>query len=250
MLIVIEVCAIVATAVLGYLWIQQPAGNYEPWTVICGVTLTVIELVRRTRDKDSHSPKRSRTSRLLHWIEENGAEKPLSTVLPKALDLAQQIQDRELEHWVRLESYGYYLENGMRAAEIVPEYRTVGGRYVDQFNNVFQPTDPEFSFLNTYRIRSGIGQLEELARRDDMQNIRDDDMISLFRQHLRWEPVRFCFSPVEVVEVLSQIRNRLLERLMIIARRAESAASEADQRRDAAELRPQPDGTADVAPRG
>jgi len=88
MLIVIEVCAIVATAVLGYLWVQQPTGNYEPWTVICGVTLTIVELIRRKRDKVSHSPKHSRTSRLLHWIEENGVEKPLSQVLPKALDLA------------------------------------------------------------------------------------------------------------------------------------------------------------------
>lgn len=49
MLITLEVAAFVATAVFAILWIRDPSGNYEPWTVICGAVGMAIELIRRFR---------------------------------------------------------------------------------------------------------------------------------------------------------------------------------------------------------
>jgi hypothetical protein len=232
MLIAIESSAVLATAILSFLWLRHPGGSYEPWTVLCGVILSITELIRRSRDKNILSQSLSRSDRLLTWIEEKGTEKPLSQVLPRMLDLAQELHDDDLEHWVRLELYGYDPNGGMLEHEIVPEYRTVVGRYFDQFNREFQSIDQDLSFLNAYRIRYGVGKLEELAGRREMQNIRDGNMNDIFKEYLGWEPVRFCFSPVEVAGVLSQIRNRLLERSAVIARRIEEATvpSKAERR--------------------
>ncbi len=126
MLITLEIVAFIATAVLAVLWIREPNGNYEPWTVICGVVATVIELLRRIRGRKpsettriknlraGESVKKSKVEELTDWILKHGTEKELSKILPRALHLAQLINDHDLEHWIRMELYGYNTEGGMK----------------------------------------------------------------------------------------------------------------------------------------
>jgi hypothetical protein len=213
------------TAFLAVLWVLDPAGNYEPWTVISGSVCTGIEIYRRIRSRGQSEsvpptgpkPKRkSKAEEIIDWIQKYGTEKPLSQVLPRALQLAQLIRGRDLEHWVRMELYGYNREGGMTEQDAVPEYRAVTGRYLDQYNRILHIDDPELGFVNSYRFRYGVRILEELAQKTDMQNIRDEDMIQILRQHLNVDIFRFCFSPVELTGVLDYIRNRLLEKVGLI----------------------------------
>jgi hypothetical protein len=107
-LVTLEIIAFLATTVLAILWVRDPGGNYEPWTVICGVLFTGIELYRRFPTRSEGGSKRvSKPEELAHWIQKHGVEKPLSQVLPCALQLAQLLGDHDLEHWVRMELYGY-----------------------------------------------------------------------------------------------------------------------------------------------
>ncbi|MBU4427078.1 MAG: hypothetical protein KKB35_10135, partial [Proteobacteria bacterium] len=97
----------------------------------------------------------------------------------------------------------------MTEQDIVPEYREITGRYMDSYNRMLQiPSD-----LNGYRFRYGVRQLEDLAKKEKMQNSRDEGFIELLRRELNVDAFRFCFSPTEIVGVLDRIRNRLLEKV-------------------------------------
>ena len=114
---------------------------------------------------------------------------------------------------MRLELYGYSREGGMTEEDVVPEYRAVAGRWIDRFGHILDLSDyPDLAVVNEYRFRFGAAQLEELAARQDMQNITDDACISALRA-VGIEVVRFCFSPIEVRGVLDVIRNKLAEKV-------------------------------------
>jgi len=87
---------------------------------------------------------------------------------------------------------------------------------MDKYNRMLEIQDPNLHFVNGYRFRIGVRQLEELARKEKMQNIRDEDIIELLRRELSVDIFRFCFSPIEVVGVLDRIRNRLLEKINLV----------------------------------
>ncbi len=202
------------TGILAVLWVRNPTGNYEPWTVLCGVVAAGAEGYRRFRGRSKELPNQlSKPEELIRWIQEHGTEKPLSQVLPRALQLALLIKDPDLEHWLRMELYGYTQEGGMAEQDTVPEYREITGRYMDEYNRMLQIQDPRFDFVNGYRFRLGVRQLEEIAGKSEMQNIRDEDFVELLRQELQVNVHRFCFSPTEVVGVLDRVRNRLMERI-------------------------------------
>jgi len=222
-LITIEVIAFLATAALATLWICDPGGNYEPWTVVCGLVSVGVELYRGflTRSEGEPEPL-TRSGELLHWIQEHGVEKPLGQILPRALQLAQLLGNESLEHWVRMELYGYTQEGGMTEQDVVPKYREVTGRYMDQYNQMLHVDNPKLAFVNTYRLRYGVRQLEELASKTEMQNVRDEKFIRLLREELHVDVFRFCFSPIEVTGVLDHIRNRLLEKVNRIEWRPEA----------------------------
>ena len=213
-LTILEIIALLVTTAFAIMWVRDASGNYEPWTVICGVLTGGIEVYRRIRARSEGSSKRtSRLEELIRWIQDQGVEKPLSQVLPRALQLSQLLGDHDLEHWVRMELYGYTQEGGMTEKDAVPEYREVTGRYMDEHNRMLHIENPALHFVNGYRFRYGVRQLEELASKGNMQNIRDEDCIELLRRELHVDVFRFCFSPTELVGVLDRIRNRLLERI-------------------------------------
>lgn len=87
---------------------------------------------------DHNAKQKARVEGLQHWIRTNGAEKPLSQILPRALELAQLVEDRDFEHWVRMELFGYNREGRMNENDVVPEYRQVTGRHLDQAGQMLQ----------------------------------------------------------------------------------------------------------------
>ena len=99
--------------------------------------------------------------------------------------------------------------------DVVPEYRAVTGRWMDQFDRMMDFShQPDLSIVNEYRFRFGVAKLEELASKQEMQNIADQNWINLMREHMGVKVIRFCFSPIEVRGVLDTIRNKLAEMVL------------------------------------
>jgi len=213
MIIIVEIVALIITVILAILWIRDPRGNYEPWTVICGVVTVGSEIVRRLTKKKNEKTRLSTAEELVDWIQNEGLEKPLSQVLPRALKLARLINDNELEHWIQMEINGYDKKGGMTEKDVVPEYREISGKHMDQYNRMLKISNPDLAFVNTYRFRLGVRQLEELSNKNEMQNIRDETFVDLIKEHLKVDVIRFCFNPVEVTGVLERIRSELLNKL-------------------------------------
>ena len=58
----------------------------------------------------------------------------VSSLLNKALSIAQMLGDDDLEIWARLETNGYAKENTALTEDVVvPKYRTVIGQYSDVY---------------------------------------------------------------------------------------------------------------------
>jgi hypothetical protein len=150
---------------------------------------------------------------LVEWIRANSVEKPVSQVLPRVLELAQRVGERDLEHWTRMELVGYDREGGMKEEEVVPEYRGVTGRYLNRHGQMLHLANPRLGFVNIHRFRFGVSELEQLAARTDAITIRDEGFISLLREELNLDVQSFCFSPIELHGVLNRIRSRLLEKV-------------------------------------
>ena len=215
LIVTIEIFAFVAAAILAVLWALNPNGNYEPFTLICGLVGTGIEIFRRFMKPQALADLRptpnSTISEIHEWLHNNSNRLNLSETLPHALDLAHRINDSEFEHWVKMELYGYNEQGGMKESDVVPEYREITGRHMDAYNRMFTVNDPKMDIVNSIRLRFGVGKLEELSKADDMLNIRDEGTINIMREHLGVEVFRFCFSPVEVVGVLNNIKLKLME---------------------------------------
>lgn len=220
----LEIIAVIATVALGVLWILIPDRNWEPWIALCGTTTVVAELLRRFgpkrhADSSSVAPSAFLTAKprdeAAEWLERNVHSARLSESLPRALQFAKRTGNGPLERWCRLELYGYDKDGGMTDADVVPEYRAVTGRWMDRFDRMLDLSHyPDMSIVNEYRFRFGVAKLEELAAKQEMQNIADDQLIGLFREHMGVEVIRFCFSPIEVRGVLDTIRNRLAEMVL------------------------------------
>lgn len=78
-LVILEISASIATVGLAFMWIRNLSGNYEPWTVICGVVVAGSEIYRRVRTRPKGETKQvSKPEELFHWIQDHSLEKPLS----------------------------------------------------------------------------------------------------------------------------------------------------------------------------
>lgn len=222
MLVLIEIAIWIATAILVVAWIGNPHANWEPWTVVCGLIGAALEGVRRYRARRPVSSdgrpvpiaNSSQPSSLAQDILSRIHQQPLSRLLPDAIELAKQVDNEELERWCRLELYGYGPQGGMRESDVVPEYRGVTGRWMDEHDRMLDLSNySDLSIVNHYRLRFGMKKLEELAARDKMQNIADDGARQMLRQYTQFDAVRFCFSPVEIVGVLDVVKNLLAEKI-------------------------------------
>jgi hypothetical protein len=153
---------------------------------------------------DAATPPRTEKDELVDWIRKNGFREPVSQILPQVIRLAQIIGNADVEHWARLELFGYNRDGGMREDEKVPEYRRIVGQHHDSFNRPLQ-VPAKLHFVNYYGLRYGAATLEEWSKKTEMQNIADPGTIELIRDNLGVIVSRFCFSPLALVEVVSAI---------------------------------------------
>ncbi|MEM9598374.1 MAG: hypothetical protein AAGD06_29180 [Acidobacteriota bacterium] len=217
-MILIEVAAFLAVIVLAGLWIYLPEFNWEPWIALCGSIAIGTDLYRRFARRRVDMTSVPDADSDLSWLLQKAESIPLSESLPRALRYAKRTGNTELEKWSRLELYGYHEHGGVgdygECDVEVPRYRTAAGRWYNQYDQRLDISDqPDLSFINEYRFRSGVAELEELGGREEMQNLADDDLAGLLKMELGVQVTRFCFNPIDIRRMLNVIRNQLLERL-------------------------------------
>jgi hypothetical protein len=239
-LVWLEVLTFCAAVSLAFAWIYTKNGDYEPYTYGCGVIAFGIELYRRygLKDKDAgNGHGADDASSLLSWLLANAPMKDLSETLPVALRLAHKIGDKGFERWVRLEISGYN-QHQMAEGDSVPVYRNVPGRYVNQYNQV-APFYPDIPALNVYRLWNGVRELERYSKSDAAMTIDDPELMSMIREQLRFDAVRFVSNPAAILSVLDAIRIQLQERLHGIEASIGAAKVELIDRNHAAGQRPE-----------
>jgi hypothetical protein len=144
---------------------------------------------------------------------------PLSQLLSLSLRLARELGDKAFEKWCRLEIDGYFADNlAMTSDVVVPEYRTVVGQYSDIYGRPFLIRDPQLQFINAYRLRIGVKQLEKIANGSKSYDVQDFDILENIRENLKVDVHTFTFSPVAVAGVLSSIHSKLSDWLYEIRR--------------------------------
>jgi abortive infection Abi-like protein/AbiTii-like protein len=139
---------------------------------------------------------------------------PLPDLLASLVVLAKEIHDAQLEKWARLEHEGYYSQNpAMSEDVVVPEYRTVPGQRLDDFDRVFVIDDPGLQFINEHRLREGVAELEKHSRARGPLRFEDPFAAQLLRENLGVEVRWFRFFPSSIESILTAIRGRLLDQL-------------------------------------
>ena len=221
-MILFDILALILTTIIGIAWLMLPNKNWEPWLVLCGAGVAAVDLTRRLQDRKNKLSGGISTrydvatskDKLREWLDSNVYTAKLSESLPRALQFAKRIGDRELEHWVRLELYGYTKDSGMTEGDTVPAYRAVTGRWLDEFGRILDLSQyPELAIVNEYRFRFSIAKLEELAGKSEVVHLADDHCRNLIRTHMNVEVVQFAFSPVEIRGALDAVRNMLVEKI-------------------------------------
>jgi hypothetical protein len=209
-ILVLEIVAAVATIVLALLLINGlSVPDWEAWILLCGGVAVAAELCRR------YLPKTESQASTATWLEKNVQTAKLSESLPHARQFAKRTGNAELERWACLELRGYNKEGGRTDDDVVPEYRAVTGRWMNQFGQEVNTShDPEFAFINVYRLPFGVAKLEALASRKQMQSVANDHLRNILREQLNVEVTRFVYSPIEVVGILDAIRNELAEKVL------------------------------------
>lgn len=143
----------------------------------------------------------------------------LSKVLPSVLIMAKQLDNNELEKWTLLELNGYYSQNKAFTKEVeVPDYRTVPGQYHDIHDRPLIIQDPKLHFVNEYRLRHGVSELEKLQNSEGFLSLQDQNFIGLIKDHLGVEVHSFSFSPTSIIGILDGIRTALINKLMAISK--------------------------------
>ena len=179
--------------------------------------LEAVEAIMREDLSASPVPRKTQRDELVEWLHQNAFRESLSCVLQQVLRLAQIVGNTSVERWARLELFGYNKEGGMLETDIVPEYRTIVGQYIDRCNRRLQ-VPPNWHFVNCDRLRFGAATLEELPKQNEMQNIADLGFIDLLRRELKVEVERFCFSPIAVVNVINAIRSQAMDQIRELER--------------------------------
>lgn len=151
---------------------------------------------------------------LLREILKNATTSSLNELLSMAQRLSQEVGDKDLEKWIRLEIGGYHGRNKAVTDDVsVPEYRTVPGQHSDDFGRPLVLSNPQLGFINEHRLREGVSELEHLATSQNTLTIRNPTMIRLIRENFNVDVCIYSFSPASVAAVLSSIRSELISRI-------------------------------------
>jgi hypothetical protein len=130
-------------------------------------------------------------------------EQPLSRSLLVALRIAPSIADEELTSWIKLELMGYLADNPeMKEDTIVPEYRAVPGLWYDDYDLVLALDDPDLAFINEFRLRHGVAELEGIAVGTKILVARPAEFSEIIRKNLNVVVSVFKFRPSMVPPIV------------------------------------------------
>jgi hypothetical protein len=173
---------------------------------------------------------------LLRVIE----ERPLSQSLSRVLQQALLLSDDELSSWVRLELMGYLTGNpSLKSDTIVPEYRSVGGNWYNDWGQMLVISDPKVEYVNQLRLRDGVAELEGYATATGLLAMRPTEFSEILRKGMKVDVTTFRFRPESVVQVLTNIKVQLLDH--VASRRAKLAGlpqADSPKQGDVLQLKP------------
>jgi uncharacterized protein (TIGR02391 family) len=145
-------------------------------------------------------------------LTEEASTSLLSTLLQELLIYAQDAGNSEAAKWAALELGGYFEGNSALTNNIVvPEYRTVVGQYSDRSGRPLVITDSRLAFINEYRLRYSVAELERMEHHSGLLAIDDPKFTEMIRDKLNVEVHQFCFGSQGITGVLSGIRARLIQ---------------------------------------
>jgi uncharacterized protein (TIGR02391 family) len=167
----------------------------------------------------------SHASTLYRELRAKASTAPLSELLQSLIILASEVINKEVEKWAKLELGGYLRDNPeMNNDVVVPEYRTVVGLWHDRYGRPLVINNPRLQFVNSYRLRNGVAELEQLSQEDGPHTLLDPGHTGIFREELNVDVDRIIFGSREVVGVLSNIRTRFIDQLSKLRDGLKSAA--------------------------
>lgn len=138
----------------------------------------------------------------------------LSSIFPSILIFAKRAKDKELEKWVILEMNGYFNTNPSLTEDVeVPSYRIVPGQFYDLYNRPLIITDPKLSFINEYRLRHSIKEIEEMSKTNGLMSLQDTHLANLIWEGLKVKVHTFDFSPKSTLSILESIKTIALNKL-------------------------------------
>lgn len=156
--------------------------------------------------------------KLLLLIEEilsKVSELELSAVMPKILTVAKQLDDKDFENWILLETSGYFNTNpAMTDDVIVPDYRKVPGQFHDKHGRPFIIDNPILFEINNYPIRESVVELEDSSKKEGLLSFRNPFAMDIIRQKLGIEVDTFSFSANALKPVINEIRNCIINWLI------------------------------------
>lgn len=149
---------------------------------------------------------------LIDDILQRSTELKTSEVLPKALTLAQILDDKDFEKWILLEASGYYETNSALTDDvIVPNYRKVAGQYHDIYNRPLIINDPQiFQVISNYPLRDSVAELEANSLKDGFLTFRNPTVTHMLKDKLGVDVDTFTFNANSLKSVLNEIRNILI----------------------------------------
>lgn len=159
-----------------------------------------------------------RVYRFITELINDSSEVTLSVLLTKALTIAKQTGDAELEQWIRLEMSGYFDTNSALTSDVrVPNYRRVPGQYHDLYGRPLIINDPDlFQIVNNYYIREGVAELEKLSQKDKLLSFRNPHVNKMINEKFDVDVDSFSYSSNSLISVLTEIRNTLIGKLVEI----------------------------------
>jgi hypothetical protein len=109
---------------------------------------------------------------------------------------------------------GYLAGNpAMNDDTVVPEYRAVPGQWYDDYDRPLVLDDPNLKFIDEFRLRQGVAELQGLATATSLLSVRPMRFPELIRRELDVEVSVFKFHPASVNQVLANIKLQLLDQL-------------------------------------
>lgn len=152
---------------------------------------------------------------LIEDILSKSTEAELSTIMPTVLTISKQVEDKEFEKWILLETSGYYKTNAALTEEVkVPGYRMVPGQYHDKYGRPLIIDDPVLFEVNSYAIREGVAQLEDYSKKNELLSFRNPHIMEMIKNGFGVEVDVFTFNASSLKPVINEIRTRIIDWLI------------------------------------